>query len=71
MGYMGFGMLSWVYNMKPRKSFSIERKPSFTAVPVYKRKFKLQHSKSSSKKVALIALIILLIVTPISFSMLN
>lgn len=71
MGYMGFGMLSWVYNMKPRKPFSVERKTSFTAVPVYKRKFKLQHSKPSTKKVALIALIILLIVTPVSFSMVN
>lgn len=71
MGYMGFGSLSWVYKMKPRKPFSVERKSSFTAVSNYKREFKLQHSKSSSKKVALISLIMILIITPISFSMIN
>ncbi len=42
---MGLGMQSWVYKMRPRKPYSKERKPSFTAVPNYHRTFKLQPSK--------------------------
>lgn len=50
MGYMGLGMQSWVYKMKPRKPFSCIRKNSFTSLPNHKgRKFKIQHSKESSK----------------------
>ena len=47
MGYMGLGMQQWIYTMRPRRPFSMERKGSFTVVPKYKRDFKLQPSKSS------------------------
>lgn len=46
MGFMGFGMQKWIYTMRPRKPFSMQRKGSFTKVPVYKREFKLQPSKN-------------------------
>ena len=45
MGFMGFGMQKWIYGMRPRKPFSMQRKSSFTPVPVYSRKFNLQPSK--------------------------
>ncbi|WP_179354413.1 hypothetical protein [Winogradskyella vidalii] len=46
MGYMGFGLQKWIYTMRPRQPFSMQRKGSFTDVPTYSRKFKLQHSKT-------------------------
>lgn len=48
MGYMGMGMQKWIYKMKPRKPFSMKRKDSFTKIPLYKRTFKIQPSKSSA-----------------------
>jgi len=47
MGFMGFGMQKWIYTMRPRKPFSIQRKSSFTSVPTYSRNFKLQYSKNN------------------------
>ncbi|SHH55079.1 hypothetical protein [Winogradskyella jejuensis] len=44
MGYMGMGMQKWIYTMRPRKPFSMERKGSFTVIPKYKRTFKIQYS---------------------------
>jgi len=44
MGFMGFGMQKWIYSMRPRKPYSMQRKGSFTVIPTYTRKFKLQHS---------------------------
>jgi hypothetical protein len=41
MGYSGLGMQSWIYKMRPRKPFSMERKPSFSALPNHKRTFAL------------------------------
>ncbi len=41
MGYCGLGMQSWIYKMRPRKPFSMERKSSFTALPNHKRTFAL------------------------------
>lgn len=62
MGFMGFGMQKWIYTMRPRKPFSMERKPSFTVVPIHKRKFKLQHSKKSNTSyIGVVLLIIMLI----------
>lgn len=46
MGYMGLGMQKWIYGMRPRQPFSMQRKGSFTAVPTYSRKFKLQYSNN-------------------------
>ncbi|WP_179007911.1 hypothetical protein [Winogradskyella forsetii] len=46
MGFMGFGMHKWIYTMRPRKPFSMQRKGSFTVVPTYSREFKLQPSKN-------------------------
>ncbi len=45
MGYMGLGMQKWIYGMRARAPFSIQRKKSFTALPTYSRKFKIQPSK--------------------------
>ncbi len=50
MGYMGFGMQSWVYKMRPRKPFSMERKKSFDPLPNYSREFKIQPSKNENVK---------------------
>ena len=47
MGYMGLGLQKWIYTMRPRKPFSMQRKGSFTAVPTYSREFKLQYSSES------------------------
>lgn len=49
MGFMGFGMQKWVYTMRPRKPFSMERKKSFTSIPSDYRKFKLQHSNNKGR----------------------
>lgn len=46
MGFMGFGMQKWIYTMRPRKPFSMQRKGSFTSIPTYSRKFKLQYYKN-------------------------
>ena len=46
MGYMGLGLQKWIYGMRPRKPFSMQRKGSFTAVPTYSREFKLQYSNN-------------------------
>ncbi|MBU2929819.1 hypothetical protein [Winogradskyella psychrotolerans] len=39
-------MQKWIYGMRPRQPFSMQRKGSFTAVPTYSRKFKLQYSNN-------------------------
>ena len=68
MGYMGFGMQKWIYSMRPRKPFSMQRKDSFTVIPTYKRNFKLQPSNKSSNPyfgIALIALMCLIFITHI------
>ena len=59
MGFMGFGMQKWIYTMRPRKPFSMQRKGSFTAVPSKSRKFKLQPSENKgSCNLAIVLLII-------------
>ncbi|MFD1015130.1 hypothetical protein [Winogradskyella rapida] len=42
---MGLGMQKWIYGMRARAPFSMQRKKSFTALPTYSRKFKIQPSK--------------------------
>ena len=46
MGYMGLGLQKWIYGMRPRKPYSMQRKGSFTEVPTYSRAFKLQYSNN-------------------------
>ncbi|WP_299113489.1 hypothetical protein [uncultured Winogradskyella sp.] len=46
MGFMGFGMQKWIYTMRPRQPYSMERKGSFTKIPIYEREFKLRPSKN-------------------------
>ena len=58
MGYCGFGLQSWIYRMRPRKPFFMERKDSFTKVPIYHRNFKIQSSQSSQLKVFLSSVLI-------------
>lgn len=58
MGYMGFGMQSWVYRMKPRKPFQIERKASFSALPKYSREFKIKPRSYSEKPLVKFLIII-------------
>ncbi len=36
MGYMGFGMQKWIYNMKPRKAFQKRRRAVGDTIDVYK-----------------------------------
>ena len=66
MGYMGFGMQRWVYKMKPRKLFSFERKPSFEALPKYRREFKLK-PRSYEEKPLLSLIIIISVVLILAF----
>lgn len=55
-GYMGFGMQSWVYKRRPRKSFSKRgRVPSFSPLPKYSRTFTLKPKvKENSKALTLL-----------------
>ena len=72
-GYMGFGMQSWVYKMKPRKPFSMERKPSFYPLPKYERQFQLKpRSFAENKTLGLvITFLAILIVSLISVKFIN
>ncbi len=45
MGYMGLDFQRWIYGMRPRKPFSMQRKGSFSTLPSYQREFKIQASK--------------------------
>jgi hypothetical protein len=69
MGYMGFGMQSWIYRMRPRKPFSMERKKSFTSVPKTSRQFKLQRSKQSDKLYIIISFLLLSLFFGIAYIM--
>lgn len=62
MVYMGFGLQKWIYTMRPRKPYSMQRKGSFTDIPSYKRKFKLQPSKDINPYNFGILLVLLLVV---------
>ena len=67
MGYMGFRMQKWIYTMQPRRPFSIDRKSSFTSIPVYKREF---HGKENRNKTSLflgVVLMLVLIICTVSF----
>jgi len=59
MGFMGFGMQSWVYKRCPRKPFSKRgRIPSFSPLPKYSRTIKIKsHVKESKYKYAFFYLI--------------
>jgi len=46
MGYMGFGLQKWIYNLKPRRPFSKDRKSSGDTIPKYKREFTLKPNDS-------------------------
>ncbi len=61
MGYMGFGLQSWIYSMQPRKPFSCKRKVAFTSVPRYTRDFKLQHTEPSNNIGAYICIALVVI----------
>ncbi len=52
MGYMGFGMQSWVYKRRPRKPFSKRGEiPSFSPLPKYSRTFSIKpHIKENKYK---------------------
>ncbi|REE07847.1 hypothetical protein DFQ09_11041 [Winogradskyella pacifica] len=65
MGYMGLGLQKWIYGMRPRKPFSMQRKGSFTAVPTYSREFKLQYSnnKGSYNFGIILFLVMVLVIT--------
>lgn len=67
MGYMGFGLQKWIYTMRPRKPYSIQRKGSFTEIPSYKIKFKLQPSKDI-RPYNFGILLVLLLVLVVGFS---
>lgn len=59
MGYMGFGMQSWIYKQRPRKPFEIKRKPLFTEVPKYQREFKIQPSKTSNRLYVVVSIVLI------------
>jgi hypothetical protein len=50
MGYMGFGMQSWIYTMRPRKPFKGERSKVYGVNPIYKKTFQLKHRPTSDNK---------------------
>ena len=62
------GMQKWIYTMRPRKPFSMQRKGSFTSLPKNNREFKLQPSKRSNSFI--ISIVILLSFGLIIFIML-
>ena len=63
MGYMGLGLQSWIYRMRPRKPYSMQRKGSFSELPTYRREFKIQASKQQSRiNVYLSALLIFFVI---------
>jgi hypothetical protein len=52
MGYMGFGLQKWIYNMKPRKPFKKSNKNSgFENYDQSNREFKLKESYSSNPEI--------------------
>ena len=69
MGYMGFGMQSWVYKMRPRKPFSMERKMSFDPLTKYSRQFKIQPSVNKNVRLKNLLLVLsILIMIPLLFN---
>ncbi|WP_229720498.1 hypothetical protein [Winogradskyella helgolandensis] len=67
MGYMGLGLQKWIYGMRPRQPFSMQRKGSFTAVPTYHRKFKLQYSNNKgSYNFGIILFFVMVLITALS-----
>ena len=60
MGYMGLGMQKWIYTMKPRRPYSMERKGSFTSVPLHKSEFKLQPSKDKGNSLYFLYFVIII-----------
>jgi hypothetical protein len=70
MGFLGLGMQKWIYTMRPRKPFSMQRKGSFTVIPTYSRKFKLQPSKNKGGYNFGILLFLILIIV-VSFAIPN
>lgn len=67
MGYMGFGMQKWIYTMRPRRPFSMDRKSSFTSVPVYKREFNGKDYRNKTSLFLGIVLMIVLLICAVSF----
>ncbi|NRB59001.1 MAG: hypothetical protein HRU50_03550 [Winogradskyella sp.] len=61
MGYMGFGMQKWIYAMRARKPFEMNRKKSFTALSKHKREFKIQYSEKKESFHIGIVLFILIV----------
>lgn len=47
---MANGLQKWIYNLKPRKPFSKERKPVGEVIPVYKREFTLKRNYSQKNQ---------------------
>lgn len=68
MGYMGFGLQKWIYTLKPRKPFSMDRKPTGDTLPEYHREFKLKPAtgKTDSRIKALFALLVLAVLLSIT-----
>lgn len=66
MGYMGLGMQKWIYTMRPRKPFSLERKGSINTIPLYRRKFKIQPSQKSYQTFIGIAIILMFIIVTVA-----
>ena len=62
MGYMGLGMQKWIYTMRPRKPFSLERRGFTNTIPLYQRKFKIQPSQKSYQAFIGVAIILIFII---------
>ena len=64
MGYMGFGLQKWIYNLKPRRPFSKDRKSSGDTIPRYKREFTIKQndSEKNSRLIAIRNLVLLVII---------
>ncbi len=68
MGYMGFGLQKWIYTLKPRKPFSMDRKPTGDTLPEYHREFNIKPAtdKPNSRLRALFTLFILVVLLAVT-----
>jgi len=63
MGYMGFGMQKWIYTMRPRRPYSMQRKGSFTKVQHCYKTTKGAKQSDTVDVLILIAIVLIMIVS--------
>lgn len=65
---MGFGLQKWIYTLKPRRPFSMERKPTGDTLPEYHREFKIKPAtgQTDSRIKALFTLFLLAVLLAVT-----